>query len=29
MNKFRIAMEIVRTTVPMAILTIQIMLYVQ
>jgi hypothetical protein len=29
MNKFRIAMEIVRTTVPIAILILQILLYFQ
>jgi hypothetical protein len=29
MNIFRLVMEIIRTTVPMAILTIQILLYYQ
>lgn len=29
MNVFRLVMEIIRTTVPMAILTIQLLLYFQ
>jgi hypothetical protein len=29
MNAFRLVMEIIRTTIPMAILTIQILLYYQ
>ena len=29
MNAFRFVMEIIRTTIPMAILTIQILLYYQ